>query len=358
MTGNETLASLLGRVRPVDASLTAKAKAHLDDLTKPQGSLGRLEEMALRLYLIQGEKPLKAAPAAIFTCAGDHGVSREGVSLYPQEVTRQMVLNFTAGGAGINVLARKAGAELVVVDAGTAGGAYPEHPGLVQAKVAPGTANMAEGPAMTIEQCEKALMLGARLADEASARGVRIVGTGDMGIANTTPSTALYCALLGLDPSAITGPGTGLDANGVSHKVRIVARSIAANREAVLSGDALRVLAALGGFEIACIAGLVLGGAANKMAVLVDGFISTAAATAAFKLAPEARQYCFFSHASAEPGHQAVMAALGEKPLLDLGLRLGEGTGAALALMLLDSAAAIFNEMATFSQAGVSRADD
>lgn len=358
MTGNETLASLMGRVRPVDASLAAKAQAHLDDLTKPQGSLGRLEEMALRLFLIQGENPLKASPAAIFTCAGDHGVAKEGVSLYPQEVTRQMVLNFIAGGAGINVLARKAGAELVVVDAGTAGGTYPDHPGLVQAKIAPGTANMAKGPAMTLAECEKALLLGARLAGEAAARGVKVIGTGDMGIANTTPSTALFCAFLGLQPSAITGPGTGLDAGGVSRKVQVVAASIAANREAVLSGDPLRVLAALGGFEIACIAGLILGGAANKMAVLVDGFISTAAATAAFKLAPEARGYCFFSHASAEPGHQAVMEALGEKPLLDLGLRLGEGTGAALALMLLSSAAAIFNEMATFSQAGVSRADD
>lgn len=350
--------ALLSRIAPVDASLAPKGQAHLDDLTKPRGSLGRLEELALRLYLIQGGQAPAADPAVIFTCAGDHGVAAEGVSLYPQEVTRQMILNFVNGGAAINVLARQAGAELLVVDAGSVGGTYPEHPSLVQAKVAPGTANMANGPAMTEAQCLEALMLGANLAQEAAKRGRRVLGTGDMGIANTTPSTALYSAFLGLSPRDITGPGTGLDADGVSRKAQVIAKALEANRAAVDSKDPLKVLAALGGFEIACLAGLILGGAANRMAVLVDGFISTAACVAAVKISPAAANYCFFSHASAEPGHQAVMRALDAKPVLDLDLRLGEGTGAALALMILRAAAAVFNEMATFSQAGVSQADE
>ncbi len=351
----DQLDALIARIAPVDASLVPSIQARLDDLTKPQGSLGRLEEMAMRLSLIQGGQAPKADPAIIFTCAGDHGVAAEGVSLFPQEVTRQMVLNFTSGGAGINVLARQAGAELMVVDAGSAGGTFPEHPNLIQAKVAPGTANMAKGPAMTEDQCAQALLLGAKLAEDAAARGCRTVGTGDMGIANTTPSTALYCAFLGLAPEAITGPGTGLDKNGVSRKAQVIAKCLEVNADAVESGDPLRILSALGGYEIACITGIILGAAANRMAVLVDGFISTAACVSALKFAPSAADYCFFSHASAEPGHQAIMRALDAKPLLDLGLRLGEGTGAALALTLLRASAAIMNEMATFSQAGVSK---
>ncbi|WP_243360464.1 nicotinate-nucleotide--dimethylbenzimidazole phosphoribosyltransferase [Fundidesulfovibrio terrae] len=349
--------ALLARISPVDASLAPKAQAHLDDLTKPQGSLGRLEEIAKKLFLIGNGQPPKVDPAVIFTCAGDHGVATEGVSLFPQEVTRQMVLNLVNGGAGINVLARQAGAEVTVVDAGSAGGTYPEHPRLVQAKVAPGTANMAKGPAMTEEQCLKALLLGVRLADEAAQKGCKALGTGDMGIANTTPSTALYSAFLGLEPQGITGPGTGLDAGGVSRKAAVIAKCLEVNRTAVESKDPLKILAALGGFEIACIAGLILGGAANKMAVLVDGFISTAAFVAAASFVPAVADYCFFSHASSEPGHQAVMRALDARPVLDLDLRLGEGTGAALALMILRASAAIYNEMATFSQAGVSTAD-
>ena len=353
----DELDRLIDSITPVDRSKAGAAQARLDSLTKPQGSLGRLEETASRLYLIQEAMPLAADPAIIFTCAGDHGVAAEGVSLFPQEVTRQMVLNFLAGGAGINVLARQAGARLVVVDAGCAGDDFPEHPDLVRAKVAPGTANMAQGPAMSREQCLQALTLGANLARKAADDGFRTLGTGDMGIANTTPSTALYCALLGLNPSDVTGPGTGLDAQGVSRKARVVERCLAVNRAAVDSGDPLAVLAALGGYEIACIAGLILGGASRRLSVLVDGFISTAACLAASRLAPPALDYCFFSHASAEPGHKAVTAAMGAAPLLDLGLRLGEGTGAALALHVLRASAAICNEMATFGEAGVSEAD-
>ncbi len=353
----DTLAATFARITPVDQSLSKDAQAHIDDLTKPLGSLGRLEELALKLFLIQERAPLAAGPAAFFTCAGDHGVAAEGVSLFPQEVTRQMVLNFLGGGAAINVLSRLAGAELTVVDAGCAGGPFPEHTRLVQGKVAPGTANLAKGPAMTLEQARAALSLGIGLADAAKAKGCRVLGTGDMGIANTTPSTALYCAYLGLEPEPLTGPGTGLDAAGVSHKAQVIRRALELHAPTVAAGDPLAILAALGGYEIACLAGLILGAAANRMAVLVDGFISTAAYVAAWKLCPAVADYAFLSHASAEPGHAAVTKTLGLTPLLDLGLRLGEGTGAVLALRLLEASAAIYNEMATFSQAGVSTSD-
>ena len=340
-------------VRPVDRSLAEAGQAHIDNLTKPKGSLGRLEELALQLYLVQEGAPV-ADPMRIYTVAGDHGVNDEGVSLYPQEVTRQMILNFLNGGAGINVLAGTANAQLYVVDAGSCGGGYDEHPQLIQAKVAPGTANLAKGPAMTREQCLQALLLGISLADRAAADGVRVLGTGDMGISNTTPSTALYCAYLGLAPEAVTGPGTGLDAKGVTSKAEVVGRGLAVNREAVESGDPVAVLAALGGFEIAALAGLILGGAKNRQLVCVDGFISTAAYVAAWKICPDVRDYCVISHASAEPGHAEAVRALGLKPLLDLGFRLGEGTGAACAMYLVRSAADMYNKMATFAAAGVS----
>lgn len=353
---SERLNAALAAVEPVDTSLARRAQAHLDDLTKPRGSLGRLEEAALRLYLIADGAAPAADPARIFTVAGDHGVAAEGVSLFPPEVTRQMVLNFAHGGAGINVLARTAGVGLSVVDAGCAGGDFPDHANLVQGKVRPGTANLAVGPAMSREECLQALELGLDLADMAAAEGCRAVGTGDMGIANTTPSTALYCAYLGLAPEEITGPGTGLDADGVRRKAEVIRRGLAANRAAVESGDPLAVLAALGGLEIATLAGLIIGAAGKRMAVAVDGFISTAAYVAASRLCPAVADYCFFSHASAEQGHAKIMRSLEARPLLDLGLRLGEGTGAAMALFVLRSAAAIYNEMATFSGAGVSKA--
>lgn len=353
----QDIKNIIANIEPVDASLLPKAQAHLDNLTKPLGSLGRLESIAARLFMISGGKAPCVDPARIYTCAGDHGVAAEGVSAYPQEVTRQMVANFLAGGAGINVLAKTADIGLRVVDAGCAGGEYPEHPSLVRRKVAPGTANMAKGPAMTLEQCAAALSLGVELADQAVAEGVRCLGTGDMGIANTTPSTALYCAFLDMPPEAITGPGAGLDAKGVSHKANIISQALSANAAAVSGGDPLAILAALGGFEIACLAGLILGAAKNRIPVAVDGFISTAACVSALKLCPAAGGYVFFSHASAEQGHAKVMSALSEVPLLDMGLRLGEGTGAAMAIFLMRCAANIYNEMATFAQAGVSTSD-
>jgi len=352
------LAATINEIKPVDRALAAPGQAHLDMLTKPQGSLGRLEELALQLYMVQGGQKPQADPCRVYTVAGDHGVVAEGVSLFPQEVTRQMVLNFVAGGAGINALARTSGAELFVVDAGCLGNAFDEHPFLIQGKVAPGTANLAVGPAMTRAQCVAALMLGVDLADRAHAEGVRVLGTGDMGIGNTTPSTALYCAYLGLNPASMTGPGTGLDKQGVSRKVEVIKRGLAANAAAVSSGDPLTILAALGGYEIACLAGLILGGAKNRQLICVDGFISTAACVAAWKLSPATADYTVLAHVSAEPGHKLAVEKMGKAPLLDLGLRLGEGTGAAIAMFLLRSAAAIFNDMASFASAGVSTAPE
>ncbi len=346
--------AILSAITPVDQSLAPAGQAHLDNLTKPQGSLGRLEELALQLFLVQGGQAPKADPARVYTVAGDHGVVAEGVSLFPQEVTRQMVLNFLNGGAGINVLAKTAGAELFVVDAGCLGPDFDAHPQLIRGKVAEGTANLAKGPAMSVDQCLKALMLGVELADRAHAEGVRVLGTGDMGIGNTTPSTALYCAYLGLDPAAMTGPGTGLDKQGVSRKTEVIKQGLKANAAVIAGGDALEILSALGGYEIACLAGLILGGAKNKQFVCVDGFISTAACVAAWKLCPTVADYFILAHASAEPGHKFAVEKMGKKPLLDLGLRLGEGTGAAVCMFLLRSAAAIYNDMASFAQAGVS----
>ncbi|MEF2145735.1 MAG: nicotinate-nucleotide--dimethylbenzimidazole phosphoribosyltransferase [Desulfovibrionaceae bacterium] len=348
------LASLLGGIHPAEVSLRAEGQARLDNLTKPKGSLGRLEELALQMYLARGDDSPQADPARIYTVAGDHGVTIEGVSAFPMEVTRQMVLNFLRGGAAINVLARTVGAELFVVNAGVAGELFEPHPSLIQNKLGPGTDNIAKGPAMSVETCAKALLFGAALADKAHAEGIRTLLTGEMGIGNTTPSTALYCAYLGLQPEELTGPGAGLNNAGVRHKIKIIKKALEANAEAVRSGDPLEMLAALGGFEIATLAGLILGGAKNRQMILVDGFISTAAYTAAWKICPHVADYCVLSHASAEPGYAAAVSAMGLTPLLHLGLRLGEGTGAAMALFQMRCAADIFNRMATFGEAGVS----
>ncbi len=351
-----SLEKTISGIDPVDRGLAAEGQARLDNLTKPKGSLGRLEELALQVFMIQQGKAPQVDPAKIFTVAGDHGVAAEGVSLFPREVTRQMVENFVFGGAGVNVLAKTAGVDLCVVDAGCAGGRFKENPVLVQAKVAPGTENFTKGPAMSREQCLEALALGVSLADKACDEGFRTIGTGDMGIGNTTPSTALYCAFLGLEPEDVTGPGTGLDREGVDRKVQVVRRALRANSTAVSAGDPLAVLAALGGLEIACLAGLILGAAGNRQVICVDGFISTAAFAAAWKMCPHVSDYAVLSHQSAEPGHAGAVQALGLKPVLDLSMRLGEGTGAALMVFMLRSAVNIFNQMASFADAGVSKA--
>ena len=348
------LRDCLARITPVDAALLGDAMSHIDALTKPRGSLGRLEELAARLYALRGgQKPLAADPARIVTAAADHGVTVEGVSASPVAVTRQQVHNFMNGGGGISVLCRVNGIDHQVVDCGVAGDDFLPHPLLVRKKIAHGTANMTKGPAMNGEECLAALELGISLADGAHAESFRCLGTGEMGIGNTTPSTALFSALYGLDPGEIVGPGAGLAPEKIAGKVAVIKQALAVNADAVKSNNPVALLAALGGLEIATLTGLILGAASLRMPVVVDGFISTAACAVALALAPAARGYCFFAHASAEPGHAQVMEHIGEKPLLDLGFRLGEGTGAVFGVVLLRSAAAMFNEMATFTDAGV-----
>ena len=349
-------------VSPLDRSATSAIQARLDDLTKPRGSLGRLEDLALHVALIsldagRGPNP-KVDPARVYTCAADHGVAAQGVSKFPSEVTAQMVRNFLGGGAAVNVLTRAAGVELRVVDVGVAHDDFttdvPESAMFLRRKVKPGTADFSTGPAMTEAECAEAAAVGIALADQAAQDGVLAVGTGEMGIANTTAATALYCAYLGCAPERITGPGTGLTAQEVRHKAEVIARALAVNNSALPPAPPLRTLAALGGLEIACLTGLILGCARHKLAIVVDGFISTAAYVAAWKIQPHVADYAFFAHGSAEPGHRIILDQLQVRPILDLGMRLGEGTGAALAIPVLRAAAAMLNEMASFSDAGVS----
>lgn len=347
------LQSTIAKISPLDPKYFELAQAHLDTQTKPQGSLGTLEKIACRLVALSKGQAPKVDPARIYTCAGDHGVAAQGVSLFPQEVTRQMVENFVRNGAAINVLTRTAGVDLKVVDAGCLGGEFAAHPALIQCKVAPGTKDFTTQAAMTREECVTALENGIRLAQTAAAEGMSTLGTGEMGIANTTPATALFCAYLGLEPMDITGPGTGLKAEGVRHKAGVIRKALDLHAPVIKAGDPVDILAALGGFEIATLAGMLLGGASLGMALVIDGFISTSAFAAARAICPLVGEYAFFAHASAEPGFAAVMNSFGATPLLHLGLRLGEGTGAAMAVFILRSAANLYKEMATFTSAGV-----
>ena len=336
-------------VLPVDEDARATAFAELDRKTKPRGSLGRVEQLAAQLAAVRRTVELEPLRPTIVVAAGDHGVAAEGVSAYPQEVTRQMLANFASGGAAICVLARSLGAGLHVVDAGVV---EPyEHPAIRSLRLGAGTANAALGPAMSRETAADAIARGAELATELTSSGANVLALGDMGIGNTTAASALACALLGREPAEMCGPGTGLDARGVEHKVAVVERMLAANRTS--ADDPLGTLAAVGGFEIGLLAGVALGAAAAGAVVVLDGFITGAAALVAARLEPALGGYLVASHRSPEPGHRAVLDALGLEPLLELGLRLGEGSGAALALPLLDAARAILVEMATFETAGV-----
>jgi nicotinate-nucleotide--dimethylbenzimidazole phosphoribosyltransferase len=341
--------SALPQVRPVDEGARAAALAELDRKTKPRGSLGRLEQLAAQIAAVGGAVAPEPLRPAIVVAAADHGVTAEGVSAYPQEVTRQMLANFASGGAAISVLARSARAELHVVDAGVA--EPTPHPAIRSLRVGAGTANAAVGPAMTREQASEAIARGAALARELADAGANVVALGDMGIGNTTSASALACALLGRAPSEMCGPGTGLDARGVANKAAVVERMLAANRPR--PDDPLGVLAAVGGFEIGLLAGVALGAAAGRAVVVLDGFITGVAALVAVRLEPALCGYLVASHRSPEPGHAPVLDALELEPLLDLGLRLGEASGAALALPLLEAARAVLVEMATFEAAGV-----
>lgn len=342
---------LIAKVKAPADGIAEQAQAHIDNLTKPLGALGTLEELALRLAVIRGSATLTQPKPAVAVFAADHGVALDGVSPYPREVTAQMVLNFVAGGAGINVLARQAGAEVLVVDMGVDYD-FDDMAGLKQAKVARGTANLVEGPAMSLDQAEQAIMTGAEVAAELIASGHDLLVPGEMGIGNTTPSTCITAVLTNMEPAQVTGRGAGLDDEGLSRKAAMVAKALKVNQPS--ADEPLAMLAAVGGFEIAAICGYVLGAAAAGVPVMIDGFISTAGAACAAAMCPTVRDYLIGGHQSVEVGHRALLRYLGLKPLLDLNLRLGEGTGGVLAIGLLQAAVAIYNEMATFESAGVS----
>lgn len=350
----ERLDAACRAITPLDGTHLAAAWDHINQLVKPLGSLGRLEEIAARLAAIQdGASPVEPYPARFFTIAGDHGVVEEGINSTPQIVTRQQIYNFLSGGGGINTLCAAAGAELFIVDAGVKGEEFAPHPMLIRARIAEGTANLAVTAAMTRDECLAALTLGINLAEDAAKAGCRTVGAGEMGIGNTTPSAALFCAFLGADPAEMTGPGAGVPPIGLEGKTRVIKKALATHAETIASGDPLAILAALGGLEIAAMTGVILGGAAARCAVLIDGFIATAAFAAARAFAPHVTEYCFFAHRSGENGHTKALELLGQDPYLNFGFRLGEGTGAALFLPLLRSAATMYNTMATLNTAGV-----
>ncbi len=346
----ELIEQTIAAISPVDRGLLAAAQLRLDNKTKPIGSLGRLEEFARRMVAITGHENPDTSKKVIFTFAGDHGIVEEGVSAFPKEVTPQMVLNFLNGGAGVNVLARHAGAEVRVVDVGVDYD-FEDCPGLIKKKVARGTANFAKGPAMEPEQASAAIKVGIELASECKGQGICLVGTGEMGIGNTTPSSAIISVLGCIAPEKVTHRGTGINDEALNRKIRAIEAGIALNNPD--PGDPFDVLRKVGGLEIAAITGLVLGCAANRMPVVIDGFISTAGALIASEMHPNVRDYIFAAHESVEVGHSFMLERICTAPILDLGLRLGEGTGAALAMNLIEAGVKILKEMATFQQAGV-----
>jgi nicotinate-nucleotide--dimethylbenzimidazole phosphoribosyltransferase len=346
-----TLGEAIAEIRPADSKAMRRAKARQKQLTKPPGSLGRLEALSIQLAgIFRTERPSPQGKTVI-VAAGDHGVVAQGVTGYPQEVTAQMVLNFLGGGAAVSVMARKVGIKLMVVDAGVAT-PLPEHPSLHVVGVGMGTADITQRPAMTRQQAEACVTAGIRLALEAVETGADILGTGDMGIGNTTASSAIVAALTGKSPVETTGRGTGRNTEEMAHKTACVERALLVNGPD--RDDGLDVLAKVGGFEIGVLVGVVLGGALARRAVVLDGFISGAAGLIAYSLCPDAHDYIIASHRSAEKGHKVALAHMKLRPVLDLGMRLGEGTGAVLAMPIVEAAAACLSDMATFAEAGVS----
>jgi nicotinate-nucleotide--dimethylbenzimidazole phosphoribosyltransferase len=347
-----SIEDLISGITPLDQEAMQAARAHQDVLTKPKGSLGRLEELSIQVAGITRNPLPRLEHKAVLVMAGDHGVVEEGVSAYPQAVTPQMVANFLQGGAAINVLTRHVGARVVVVDMGVAVD-IASHPNLVVKKVAYGTGNIARRAAMTRAQATQALETGAAIVREQIELGLDILATGDMGIGNTTPSTAIAAAFTGRPIEEIAGRGTGVDEAGLQRKIVAIHRALQVNRPN--PDDGLDVLAKVGGFEIGGLAGAILAAAAFRRPVVIDGFISTAAAMIAASLAPLSRDYLIAAHTSQELGHHLMMDWLGIRPLLDLQMRLGEGTGAALAMSLVEASCKLLAEMATFSEAGVSQ---
>ncbi len=345
----QTIASIL----PLDNEAAWAADARLDSLTKPPGSLGRLEELVRRYAAIRHDEAVKPGRGAIAVFVADHGVAAEGVSAFPQAVTVEMLRNIAAGGAAISVLARRFGYALKVVDVGVKLDTSSKPlAGVTYRRIGAGTRNFLEGPAMTPDETARALDVGIEIAHELAGGGATLIGIGEMGIANSTPAAAILCALTAIAPESIVGRGTGLDDAGVRRKTEVVMRALEIHRAALTSGES--ILATLGGFESAAMAGVCIGGAASKVPVVVDGFIATAAAAAAEKIHPGLFDHLFFSHRSAEGGHALALEHFKLRPILDLDLRLGEGTGAALAMNLIDSALDLLNNMATFESADIS----
>ena len=346
-----TLAEAIERIRPADAEAMGRAEARQMNLTKPPGSLGRLEEVSIHLAgIYQSERPV-INEKTIIIAAGDHGVVAQGVTAYPQEVTAQMVLNFLAGGAAISVMCRRLGIRQVIVDAGVAAD-LPQNPELRSLKIGRGTADISQGPAMTTEKAIECLEAGIALAVEAIESGADLLATGDMGIGNTTASSAITSAATGVPPEETTGEGTGRTAEELRHKISVVQAALDVNGPD--PSDGVDLLAKVGGYEIGVLAGVILGAAAMRRPVVVDGFISTASALVANAVSLDSRDYMLASHVSAERGHRVALSGLGLTPLIDLGMRLGEGTGAALAMTIVETSAACLSEMATFAEAGVS----
>jgi nicotinate-nucleotide--dimethylbenzimidazole phosphoribosyltransferase len=343
---------IVNSIKPIDKKLKPKIIQHLNSLTKPLGSLGILENIVLQYCLITGKIKPEIGRKQIVVFAADHGVAAEGVSAYPQEVTVQMVLNILNGGAAVNVLAKHVDAEVRLVDIGVAG-TFGDVPGLLKRKVKPGTENITAGQAMSNEEVLKAIEIGIEMAENAKQNGVTLLGTGEMGIANTTPSSALFAALLPCNVEEVTGRGTGIDDQKLDHKAQVIKKALTVNNDKLSSP--VNILAALGGFEIAGICGLILGAAAHRIPVVVDGFISSAAALVACKISDTVKDYLFFSHCSPEKGHYIFFERFGVQPILNLEMRLGEGTGAALAMPIIEASVKIYNEMATFDSAGVDK---
>jgi nicotinate-nucleotide--dimethylbenzimidazole phosphoribosyltransferase len=349
------ISDTIKKIKALDEQAMAEAKMRQDNLTKPQGSLGQLESISVQVAGIKRNPRPRITHKVVFTLAGDHGVTREGVSVYPSKVTPQMVYNFLRGGAAINVLARQVGARVIVADLGVAS-VLEQNPQLNEKKVALGTHNIAEGPAMSREEAIGSIKAGIELVEEELPKGIDILGTGDMGIGNTTASSAITTVLTGTDVTKVTGRGTGLDDEGWKRKVKVIEKALQINRPN--PKDAIDVLSKVGGFEIGGIAGVILAGARYQIPVVIDGFISGAAALVATCLSPQVKPYLIASHQSVEQGHKIILEHIGLKPLLNLDLRLGEGTGAALGIFLVEISLKILDEMATFTEAGVSEKND
>jgi len=341
----------MAKIRGVDPALLDEAQKRLDNLTKPQGSLGRLEDLAMQVVAITEKDAPSLKNKVIFTFAGDHGITADGVSAYPQEVTAQMVANFINGGAAINVLARHVGARVVIADLGVASELKAQANLLIK-KVGFGTKNMAQGPAMKRDEAVQAIENGIEIFEHEFVKGIDIAGIGDMGIGNTASSSAITAVITGLAVEDVTGRGTGIDDRSFANKLEVIKKAIALNKPD--KGDALDVLSKVGGFEIGGLAGVILAASSKRIPVVIDGFISGAAALVAYTFVPETKDYMIASHCSVEKGHKAILNYLGLNPILDLHLRLGEGTGAAFGISIVEASIKILTEMATFSSAAVS----